>query len=111
MSNSQKSNDFVQLGRTFHELAKHARKGDSFDLNQAFVIGPRLTWEDLLKGFRTVILSEAGTGKTEEIRQTSKHLIAAGRRAFFLRLELIPHDFEDAFEVGDAHFTVRHDEV
>jgi|CXWL01.1.fsa_nt_gi hypothetical protein len=100
MSDSQKANDFVQLGRTFHELDKHARESDPFDLNQAFVTGPRLSWEDLLKGFRTVILSEAGTGKTEEIRQTAKRLRAAGARAFFLRLEHIPHDFEDAFEIG-----------
>lgn len=100
MPESQKSNDFVQLGRTFHELAKHARESDSFDLNQAFFTGPRLSWEDLLKGFRTVVLSEAGTGKTEEIRQTAKRLRAAGTRAFFLRLEHIPHDFEDAFEIG-----------
>ncbi len=102
MSDSQKANDFVQLGRTFHELAKHARESDSFDLNQAFVTGPRLSWGDLLKGFRTVILSEAGTGKTEEIRQTAKHLRAAGKRAFFLRLEHIPHDLEDVFEVGTS---------
>lgn len=100
MSNSRKPNDFVQMGRTFHELAKHTRESDSFDLNQAFVIGPRLSWEDLLKGFRTVILSEAGTGKTEEIRQTAKRLRAEGARAFFLRLEHVPDDFEDAFEVG-----------
>jgi hypothetical protein len=44
MSDSQMANDFVQLGRTFHELAKHARESDSFDLNQAFVTGPRLSW-------------------------------------------------------------------
>lgn len=100
MSDSQKPNDFVQLGRTFHELAKHARESDSFDLNQTIVTGPRLSWEDLLKGFRTVILSEAGTGKTEEIRQTAKRLRAAGARAFFLRLEHIPDAFEDAFEVS-----------
>lgn len=100
MSDSQKANDFVQLGRTFHELAKHARESDSFDLNQAFVTGPRLSWRDLLKVFRTVILSEAGTGKTEEIRQTAKCLRAEGSMAFFLRLEHIPEDFEDAFEVG-----------
>jgi hypothetical protein len=100
MSDRQKSNDFVQLDRTFHELATHARESDSFDLNQTFVTGPSLSWGDLLKGFRTVVLSEAGTGKTEEIRQTARHLRAAGKRAFFLRLEHIPDDFEDAFEIG-----------
>ena len=100
MSDRQKSNDFVQLDRTFHELATHARESDSFDLNQTFVTGPSLSWQDLLKGFRTVVLSEAGTGKTEEIRQTARDLRAAGKRAFFLRLEHIPNDFDDAFEVG-----------
>lgn len=100
MSDRQKSNDFVQLGRTFHELAKHARESDSFDLNQTFFSGPQLSWEDLLKGFRTVVLSEAGTGKTAEIRQTAKQLRAASKRAFFLRLEHIPNDLEDAFEIG-----------
>lgn len=100
MSDRQKTKDFVQLGRTFHELAKHARESNSFDLKQAFFTGPQLSWEDLLKGFRTVVLSEAGAGKTEEIRQTARRIRAAGSRAFFLRLEHIPHDFEDAFEVG-----------
>jgi len=100
MSDRQKSNDFIQLDRTFHELAKHAREGNSFDLNQTFVTGRSLSWGDLLKGFRTVVLSEAGTGKTEEIRQTAKRLRTTGTRAFFLRLEHIPDDFKDAFEVG-----------
>jgi hypothetical protein len=73
----QVSNDFVQLERSFHELAKYARESDTFDLNRAFFAGPRLHWDDLLKGYRTVILSEAGTGKTEEIRQTAKGVLHA----------------------------------
>jgi hypothetical protein len=94
------SNDFIQLQRSFHELAKYAREGDTFHLNQAYFVGSRLHWADLLKGYRTIILSEAGTGKTEEIRQTAKSLRAEEKKAFFMRLEHIPDDFEDAFEVG-----------
>jgi hypothetical protein len=94
------SNSFVQLGRSFHGLAKHARESGAFDLDQAFFVGPRLHWHDVLKGYRTVILSEAGTGKTEEIRQTAERLHAEGKKAFFLRLEHVPDDFEEAFEVG-----------
>ncbi|WP_441256241.1 hypothetical protein AB7Z32_12040 [Bradyrhizobium sp. 482_C4_N1_1] len=94
------SNDFIQLERSFHELAKYARESDSFQLNQAFFVGPRLHWADLLKGYRTIILSEAGTGKTEEIRQAAKGLRAEEKKAFFMRLEHIPDDFEEAFEVG-----------
>ncbi|MEZ5562003.1 MAG: hypothetical protein R3F27_03500 [Gammaproteobacteria bacterium] len=88
------------MGRTFHELAKDARESDAFDLNQVFFIGSRLQWDDLLKGHRTVILSEAGAGKTEEIRQVASRLRTEGKKAFFLRLEHIPDDFEGAFEIG-----------
>ena len=97
---STASYGFVHLGRTFHELAKHARASDSFDLNQAFFTGSRLQWNDLLRGYRTIILSEAGSGKTEEIRHIANKLRAEGRKAFFLRLEHICDDFEEAFEVG-----------
>ncbi|AMA59430.1 hypothetical protein [Bradyrhizobium sp. CCGE-LA001] len=94
------SNHFIQLERSFHELAKYARDSDSFQLNQAFFVGPRLHWADLLMGYRTIILSEAGTGKTEEIREAAKGLRGEEKKAFFMRLEHIPDDFEDAFEVG-----------
>ncbi|MFC0810376.1 hypothetical protein ACFHWW_33915, partial [Ensifer sp. P24N7] len=45
-----------------------------------------------------VILSEAGAGKTREIRNAAQTLRAQGKAAFFLRLEHISDDFEDAFE-------------
>lgn len=93
-------NTFIQLTRTFHELAKSARETETFDLNQAFLTGPSLQWQDLKTGWRTIILSEAGAGKTVEIREAARRLRAEGNRAFFLRLEHVPHDFEDAFEVG-----------
>lgn len=94
------SYDFVELNRTFHELSKYARESDEFDLSEAFHVGTVLTWADLLKNYRTVILSEAGSGKTEEIRATARKLRSEGKAAFFLRLEHIANDFDVAFEVG-----------
>jgi hypothetical protein len=94
------SNHYIDLERSFHELAKYAREREDFDLTKAFFVGPPLHWESLLSNYRTVILSEAGTGKTEEIRQVAVRLRSEGKNAFFLRLEHIPEDFEDAFEVG-----------
>lgn len=94
------SYDFVELNRTFHELSKYARESDEFDLSEAFHVGTALTWTDLLKNYRTVILSEAGSGKTEEIRATAIKLHSEGKAAFFLRLEHIANDFDVAFEVG-----------
>src|SRR4051794_12459664 len=92
--------DFVELNRTFHELSKYARERDELELSEAFHVGPPLAWTDLLKNYRTVLLSEAGSGKTEEIRATAKKLRAEGGAAFFLRLEHIANDFDVAFEVG-----------
>jgi len=57
-------------------------------------------WSDLLKLPRVVVLSEAGSGKTEEIRHTAQRLRREGKPAFFLRLEHIPTEFETAFEEG-----------
>ncbi|GES47298.1 hypothetical protein RsS62_65500 [Rhizobium dioscoreae] len=92
--------DFVQLGRTFHELSKYASEDDSIDAGRAFHVGHRLSWGDLVNEYRLVILAEAGSGKTAEIRSIAQTLRSEGKRAFFLRLENIPRDFEFAFEVG-----------
>ena len=91
---------FIELNRTFHELSEHAGKSDDVDLSQIFHVKASLTWDDILKNHRTVVLSEAGSGKTQEIRHIAKRLRSEGKPAFFLRLELIPDDFDIAFEVG-----------
>jgi hypothetical protein len=47
-----------------------------------------------------VILSEAGSGKTEEISEAARGLRAEGKTAFFLRLEHVADDFDTAFGEG-----------
>lgn len=94
------SYEFIELHRTFHELSKHNRESDELDISREFFVGERLTWTDLIKEYRLVILSEAGSGKTAEIRNVAQTLREQGKPAFFLRLEHLPRDFEDAFEVG-----------
>lgn len=49
---------------------------------------------------RVVILSEAGSGKTEEIRHAAQRLRNEGKAAFFLRLENVCTRIDDAFDVG-----------
>ena len=46
-------------------------------------------WPDLLEESRVVLLSEAGSGKTEEIRHVCRDLRLRGKCAFFLRIESI----------------------
>jgi hypothetical protein len=91
---------FIELHRTFHELSKHSNESDDADISRALGIGGSLSWQDLVKEYRLIILSEAGSGKTYEIRNVAHTLRGQGKPAFFLRLEHIPRNFEDAFEVG-----------
>jgi hypothetical protein len=100
MTESNSPYNFVELNRTFHELSRYAGEGDEVDLSHVFHIGRSLGWSDLIGEYRVVLLSEAGSGKTEEIRNIAQKLRGDGKVAFFIRLEHIPNDFEDAFEVG-----------
>jgi hypothetical protein len=100
MTASDSDYQFVELNRTFHELSKYASETDELDLSHAFHVGDRLSWPDLIQQYRLVILSEAGSGKTAEIRNVARSLRAEGKPAFFIRLEHVPNDFEDGFEVG-----------
>src|SRR6185312_6687852 len=80
--------------------SEHAGASDDVDLSQVFRVKSNIGWHEILECNRVVILSEAGSGKTQEIKNVAAKLRAEGRSAFFLRLELIPDDFDIAFEVG-----------
>ncbi|MBI1194890.1 MAG: hypothetical protein GC138_03455 [Gammaproteobacteria bacterium] len=104
MSKKQQSllrplDEYIELDRTFHELSSGAGDSDDIDLENVFHI-QSLSWHGLLKEYRTILLSEAGSGKTEEIRNAARRQRAKGKPAFFLRLEHIASNFEIAFEEG-----------
>lgn len=90
---------FVELDRSFRALADDPTIAASDDTPLIPTHESR-KWSDLLKLPRVVVLSEAGSGKTEEIRHTVQRLRQEGKPAFFLRLEHIPTEFETAFEEG-----------
>lgn len=98
--------NYVQLDRKFRllpkdftELAEH----DQLDIYKALDIKviEDESWTSLLENYRTIILSEAGTGKTAEIREACRRLRAERKHAFFLRIEHIVDHFDLAFEKGD----------
>lgn len=96
---------YIELHRSFYELPANLGQGaktDDIDIKDRldFRIGETLNWDDLLKEHRIILLAEAGAGKTHEIRNITKKLIADRKTAFFLRLEHIITDFETAFEEG-----------
>lgn len=88
----------IELNRTFHELSRV--KGSVSDEVPLFPSGDALSWNSLLDEHRIVVLSEAGTGKTHEIREVAKNLRKQDKAAFFLRLEHVAVDFDSAFEEG-----------
>ncbi|NEH54836.1 hypothetical protein GR198_03660 [Rhizobium leguminosarum] len=100
MQISEGNHQHIDLERTFHELSRQWDENDDGDLSKGLFVSDLLTWENLLAEYRVVILSEAGSGKTEEIRHTAWRLRKEGKDAFFLRLENIPSHFENAFDVG-----------
>ncbi|MBL8264196.1 MAG: hypothetical protein JNM58_17430 [Xanthomonadaceae bacterium] len=91
---------FIQLDRTFHELVPGEDATDDTVLSRLLRKQRALHWADVLAHHRTVLLSEAGSGKTMEVRQAARRLRDEGKPAFFLRIESVIQDFETAFEVG-----------
>ena len=91
---------FIELNRTFKELPKNAQESDDMDFGWEYGIGESLRWDDLIKEYRVIILSEAGSGKTTEICHVARTLREQNKQAFFLRLEHVSRNFNVAFAVG-----------
>jgi hypothetical protein len=100
MPGNQEDLEYIPLKRTFSELSSYASESDESDLSKAFHVTGSIKWASLLEEYRIVILSEAGSGKTEEFRTIAKELRSGGKAAFFMRLENIPSHFSAAFDVG-----------
>jgi hypothetical protein len=81
---------FVELTRVFRELT-------SEDLNDASLLhssenkesSNREVWADLLRYPRVLLLAEAGSGKTREMREQEKRLNDGQKYAFFVPLEAL----------------------
>jgi hypothetical protein len=95
------SNSYIELNRLFNEIPTSL--SDEKDLSDFYSLGTRNgdSWESLLNKDRIMILAEAGSGKTVEIREQAKKLSAEQKCSFFIKIEDIKDNFEDAFEFGD----------
>lgn len=88
----------IKLHRTFRELLGNEPADDSHALYPG---SATLHLPALLEELCVVILSEGGSGKTEEIRHATRQLREEGKPAFVLRLEHLAHEFNSAFVEGD----------
>lgn len=85
---------FVELNRRFRKLEQHAKSEEAALASYtARFLGKDSSygWDDLLKEFRVVILGEPGSGKTWELRERVKNLVARNEFAFFIRLDQLIH--------------------
>ncbi|MBA1193688.1 hypothetical protein G7007_12575 [Pseudomonas entomophila] len=92
--------DFIDLDRTFSKIPFDSDATDDVDLSGRHNRTGDLRWADLLQHQRVILLSEAGSGKTAEIRNVTRQLRSQGKTAFFLRIENVYPDLEDAIEEG-----------
>jgi hypothetical protein len=97
---TQHSDAFIDLDRTFSKIPLDADVSDDADLSGRRTRHGELRWPDLLTRHRVILLSEAGSGKTAEIRNVACQLRSQGKTSFFLRIENVTSGLEDAFEVG-----------
>src|SRR5438105_6069321 len=93
----------IELNRTFWPLGD----GEEYDpdtLREKARFGLHLMhWSDLLTMTRVVILAEAGTGKTHELRETARRLRREGKAAFFCHIEDLATDgLEKALSEGNG---------
>ncbi|WP_186264418.1 NACHT domain-containing protein [Burkholderia gladioli] len=97
---SRNLDGFIQLHRTLHDLALSEEEGRESKVFRLMHRDKPTQWSDLLEEPRVVVLSEAGSGKTAELRHICRDLRQQAKRAFFLRIEHLAKDFDDAFEEG-----------
>ena len=94
--------DPVPLNRKFSTIHRSQQASDEQEILAEWGFPPFKQWSEIDDGYRSVILGEAGAGKTFEMRARAKYTKDQGHAAFLIRIEDINDDFEQAFEVGCA---------
>ena len=97
-----KTNDPVPLVRRFSPVAASPSDSDEQQIQELFGFRSPDTWKGLDSRYRSVVLAEAGAGKTFEMKARAEHVEQQGRPAFFIRIEDIEDDFQHCFDVGSA---------
>lgn len=92
----------VPLIRHFSPVHRTNADSDEREVLSIWSGQKRTGWPELEQEFRCVILAEAGAGKSFEMEARARFSEKQGRAAFFIRIEDIEDDFDEAFEIGCA---------
>lgn len=96
--------NYIDLQRRFYEQPKAGIEDpDTLAIFGESKFSGALGWPELLKRNRVVILAEAGSGKTFEMREQANRLYADGKNAFFAPLEALHREGLDAILMPDAY--------
>lgn len=79
----------VELGRRFRILDKAAQEGAETAIGLYSGLLVKTGWPDILARSRVVILAEAGSGKTAEMKEQVRLLRARGEAAVFVPIEVL----------------------
>jgi hypothetical protein len=93
----------ISLDRRFFEWRNTDDELSDPDILSRFGLSDSAkSWDDLLKRRRVVILAEAGSGKTEELKEQARRLSADNKLAFYATVQDVGRDgLERA--IGDAN--------
>ena len=87
----------IELQRTFGQYTEPQSEDGDVDWHQYFSSNRRrLNWDDLHQNRVTVVLGEAGIGKTAELQLQAERMKAAGRFSFFVPLNTLASDSWDS---------------
>ena len=95
---------FVDLGRQFRALTSKELEQPEIlaSLSERTHLSSGLKWDELLKRPRVLLLAEAGSGKTAEMRNMADVLSKADKYAFFVALESLDRvRFTDVLSAKD----------
>lgn len=99
-------NKHVELNRYFTEFSN----SEDFDYNYTWAtyFGDKITWDKVLEKKCSVILGEAGSGKTEELKEQCKKLKEKNEDSFFFRIDqLINGKLENCLTTTELAFFER----
>ncbi len=94
--------DHVPLERLFSPVPRSEHDSDQQQVLEFLGHQKNKSWHELDKRYRTVILAEAGAGKTHEMAKRAKNIRGKEHPAFLIRIEDIVGRFQQAFEVGNV---------
>ena len=86
----------VELIRRFEPISSRSREWDSLMTGS----GRSQRWHEIEDEHRVLVIADPGAGKTFEAKTRARKMRDRGKKAFFIRIEKVDADFDQAFEIG-----------